>query len=203
VRRQNHFHTNPHFCKVSLASFQPLVFRVENNSLLLRPVLRSDREALQKFAEGNAEALTGPFPITIAALLGRRSETASWLANKIENVQDRKGIFCVIEDTSSREIIGFVSAFQFEWRTPKCEISWMVSNHLQRKGVAHECCSYMVRYLFQEVGVNKILCRINPANEPSIQLATKLGFQKEGLHLRDFRDGNDNLLDVLYFGLLA
>jgi RimJ/RimL family protein N-acetyltransferase len=188
---------------VSLAAFPAIVFEVRNKKMALRPVQKSDRAALVQFANEQCETLHGPFPATTSALRGKKSEVNFWLSTRLENFRDRKGVFCVIEDSESMKIIGFVSAFQFEWRTPKCELSWFVAPEAQRQGIAEKCCRHMIAYLFSELGLNKILCRISPENDGSIRLAEKLSFQKEGLHRRDFRDGHDNLLDVLYFGLLA
>lgn len=186
---------------MSLKPFPAEYFTLKNTKFVLRALVRQDREMLAGFASEFGEELRAPFPMTHAALLGKKSSVAGFVRQKLELFEESKGLFCVIQKLETAEMVGFVSAFQFEWRTPKCEISWMVSSKFARHGIAAYCSKRLIQYL-QLQGLQKTICRISPENAASIGLAEKLGFVREGLHRRDFRDGNDNLLDVLYFGKL-
>jgi len=187
---------------VSFEDFKPVYFSKDNIPYVIRPIHRTDRTSIAQFAEKNSESLRGPFPITHESLTGKRSAIAGFVSQKLENSREGRGLFCVIQELKQLEIVGFVSAFQFEWRTPKCEMSWMLDSRFEGQGIARYSCSHVIRYLQIQAKLLKIICRISPENAASIQLAERLGFVNEGMHKRDFRDGNDNLLDVLYFGLL-
>jgi RimJ/RimL family protein N-acetyltransferase len=187
---------------VSFEDFKPVFFSKGNVSYVLRLIHKSDRSSIAQFAVKNGENLRGPFPVTYESLTGKRSSIASFVSQKLENAREGKGMFCVIQEMQQMEIVGFVSAFQFEWRTPKCEMSWMLDKRFEGLGIARYSCTQVIRYLQNQARLLKIICRISPENATSIQLAERLGFANEGMHKRDFRDGNDNLLDVLYFGLL-
>ena len=187
---------------MSFEDFKPVYFSKDNIPFVIRPIHKTDRSSIALFAQKNSDNLRGPFPLTHESLTGKRSSIASFVNQKLENCKEGKGLFCVIQELKNLEIVGFISAFQFEWRTPKCEMSWMLDQRFEGQGIARYACTQMIRYLQYQAKLQKIICRISPENTTSIQLAERLGFVNEGLHKRDFRDGHDNLLDVLYFGLL-
>jgi RimJ/RimL family protein N-acetyltransferase len=47
-----------------------------------------------------------------------------------------------------------------------------------------------------------VYARIAPDNPASIRVAEKCGFQHEGLLRKEYRAGNGELMDVLYYGIL-
>lgn len=190
-------------CGMPLDSIDSMVFEAGGHNFRFRTLQKEDREQLIHFANRNQGIINGPFPVTTEALTKGNAHAEKWISEKIKNAKEDKGLICVIENSVSKQIIGYVSAFQFDWRIPKCEIAWLVDVQFQRRGIALTCCKYLLGFLNSESGMQKIICRIDPKNLASIELAKKLNFYKEGTHKRDFRDGYGRLLDVDYFALLT
>jgi ribosomal-protein-serine acetyltransferase len=187
---------------MSLDRINTLVFTAGNQKIRLRPINKSDKEAMVQFAKRNLGIINGPFPVTTEALTKGNAQAERWISEKISNSQEEKGVVCIIEAVENSRIIGYISAFMFDWRIPKCEIAWMVDSDFQRKGIASACCSYVLSFLTEDCGLQKVICRIDPKNKASLELAKKMHFVQEGVHKRDFRDGYGRLLDVCYYALL-
>lgn len=115
--------------------------------------------------------------------------------------QDGLGLVLLLL-TPGGEVIGFLSAFNFDWRVPKCELAWMVDKDYEGKGIMKKGIETFIQFLFEACLLEKIICRTEPYNVRSNKLAEKLGFKQEGLHAADFRNGHNKLVDVQYWGLL-
>ena len=77
----------------------------------------------------------------------------------------------------------------------------MTDKSVEGKGLQRTALQALIQYLFTSCNANKVICRIVPGNDRSLQLAERVGFLREGLHIKDFRDGAGVLVDVYYYGL--
>ena len=75
---------------------------------------------------------------------------------------------------------------------PFHEAAWILSTAGQNKGYASEAMTAAHIWLEKQYKPKKTVCIISPENEPSIRLASKLGYQKTGL-------GNYKDSDVIMF----
>lgn len=187
---------------MSLNRIGVLEFEAGEQKFRFRPLVKKDQDELIKFAKRNQGVINGPFPVTTEALTRGSGPASKWIDDKISQSTDEKGLVCVIETADNKRVIGYISAFLFDWRVPKCEIAWMVDSEFQRKGIATMCCKFMLDFLVHECDMQKVISRIDPKNTASVVLAGKLGFEAEGHHKKDFRDGFGRLLDVDYYALL-
>lgn len=58
------------------------------------------------------------------------------------------------------------------------EIGYLIDKSYQRKGYAYEACSYIVKYAFEQLGIESLHACVNKENIPSGRLAIKLGFSR-------------------------
>lgn len=79
----------------------------------------------------------------------------------------------IIEEKSSGEIIGRAGV---EPREEGIELGYVIAAPWQRQGIAFEVCSAVLEYVKQDVGWEKVICRVHPGNSASIGLLGKLGF---------------------------
>ena len=82
------------------------------------------------------------------------------------------------------ELLGSVSLDLFPDRQA-AEIGYWVKREARRRGVAVAAAHLLVRWAFEEVGVERLEILTYPGNAASQALAEKLGFLREGL-LRGF-----------------
>jgi ribosomal-protein-serine acetyltransferase len=99
------------------------------------------------------------------------------------------------------KLIGELVLHQWDQDLKKAEIGYWIDETHQRKGVAKSCLVRFIRYLFEQLGLNKLEARFVPANTRSAKLAAGLGFQVEGV-LRDSLLHNGIFQDLVVTGLL-
>lgn len=62
-----------------------------------------------------------------------------------------------------------------------CQIGYKIHHKLCNRGIGKEVVGQMIEYLFAESGLHRIEALIHPENAPSIALAERLGFEREGI----------------------
>ena len=99
------------------------------------------------------------------------------------------------------KLIGSVSIEDWNITHKWCEIGWGLNPSFQNQGFAFEATKCLMDYIFNFLGMNRIEIVIWDGNKPSIKLAQKLGFVKEGVS-RKARIKNNKYYDLLHFGIL-
>jgi ribosomal-protein-serine acetyltransferase len=89
----------------------------------------------------------------------------------------------------------------FDRFVKKCEVSYFIDRNFEGKGWATKAIREVIEYVFSKMDMEKIYCRIDPENLASIRVAEKCGFQLEGRLRREFRTGEGDIIDVLYYGI--
>jgi ribosomal-protein-serine acetyltransferase len=186
---------------VAFQSFPSEYFEHQTLMLELHAVRIKDSGDFHAFIMRNLENVRVPFPLTTDAVLQGLTETKLWIQRKILDQDEGRSLMVLVRNRYTQEIVFIFSAFGFDWRLPKCEVAWMIDQKHEGLGIATFVADKLIRYLFKEHGLNKIICRIEPGNLKSEKLADRLHFKKEGTHTKDFRNGNNQLVDVNYYGL--
>ncbi len=88
-----------------------------------------------------------------------------------------------------------------DFTVPKCELAYFIDEAFEGKGIATDATHWLVNFCFEELDMEKIILRINPANEGSKQVALKNGFSREGYMKNEYRNGYGELTDVEHYGL--
>lgn len=88
------------------------------------------------------------------------------------------GLWTVINKKSG-EVIGRAGV---NWRedTESVELGYIIAKPFQRQGYAYEVCSAILRYAYDELGIEQICAYIKRGNEASKQLCEKLQFVYQG-----------------------
>ncbi|MCC7297459.1 MAG: GNAT family N-acetyltransferase [Bacteroidia bacterium] len=176
-------------------------FSVANIELHFQEIEKKDLPLFAKFIQNNTPSFLAPFPVTVAHLSTGKSSEKKWISEKIKGRKDNKNLIAIAKNVATNEIVCCVMAFNFDWRTPKCEMAWMVDQKQSGMGIASACTAEFIGFLFKSVQLAKVVARVDPLNTQSMKLATNLGFCIEGLHKCDFRTGHNQLIDVNYLAL--
>jgi ribosomal-protein-serine acetyltransferase len=83
-----------------------------------------------------------------------------------------------------------------------CEIGYWMRSDVCGRGLMTEAAAAVVRYGFDEIGLHRIELHAGIENHASNRVATKLGFQKEGI-LRQAGLGAAGYYDINVYGLLT
>ena len=90
-----------------------------------------------------------------------------------------------VEEKKSGKLLGIVGLFN-AWRDlepefgEEPEMGWIMASETHGKGMASEACHAVVNWAEANLPPTDIWAIIAPANEPSIKLAEKLGFEQIG-----------------------
>ncbi len=177
------------------------IFEHQTLMLELHAVTSNDSEDFHAFIFRNLEKFRVPFPLTTEAVVQGLGETKLWIQRKKQDQDEGRSLMILVRNRYTHEIVFVFSAFGFDWRVPKCEVAWMMDQKYEGLGLATVVVGKMINYLFTKHGLNKIICRIEPGNLRSEKLAERLHFIAEGTHVKDFKNGDDRLVDVTYYGL--
>ena len=147
----------------------------ETGRLILRRWRPSDREP---FARMNADPrVMEHFPAPLS-----RAESDQ-LVNRIEShFAARRFGLCAAELRDKRTFIGYIGLAvpSFEARfTPCVEIGWRLDVAHWGRGLATEGAREMVRYAFEELGLDQLVSMTVPANIRSRRVMEKLGMTRD------------------------
>jgi RimJ/RimL family protein N-acetyltransferase len=101
----------------------------------------------------------------------------------------------------SKQLVGQIKVKGVVWEIPAAELPYFIDASSQRRGFAAEAIATVARAAIDRLNFKRLCLRIIASNVASLQLAEKLGFQREGVHRNEFRCGFDELHDVLHYSL--
>jgi RimJ/RimL family protein N-acetyltransferase len=90
-----------------------------------------------------------------------------------------------VERKTDARLVGMLSLFN-AWRAmepefgEEPEMGWIFSHQVHGQGMAGEACRAVIEWAEENLEPTPIWAIIAPANEPSLKLASKLGFERVG-----------------------
>ncbi len=89
-----------------------------------------------------------------------------------------------------------------DYRILKCELGYFAAEDYQGKGVTSKMVSDALDFCFNELKMNKVFICTSEINLASQRIALKHNFKQEGILRDEFRNGDGELQNTVYFGLL-
>lgn len=99
-------------------------------------------------------------------------------------------------------VIGTAEMFDYDARVNAVEIGYRIHEGFWGRGIATKTVGAMVRYLFDEIGINRIQATVLPENERSKHVLLNNGFQREGLLRQVSYWKGRGLVDLEMYSLL-
>ena len=179
---------------------------------MLRPAypIATDRLLLRPYQAGDLEALHD---------LERRAETARYLYNEplsreqTNALLDRRMRLVAIDDEGDEivlavelrttgTVIGHVNLERTSREHRQGEIGYVLHPDHQGRGYATEAASLMLRLGFEELGLHRIVGRLDARNAASAAVLERLGMRREA-HLRENEHVKGEWVDELVYAILA
>ena len=101
----------------------------------------------------------------------------------------------------TQQVVGMVNYHDHRAAQRRLAVGWIVLPAWRGNGIAGEAATALLRYCFTTLGSNRIEARIEPENAPSLSVAARLGFQREGL-MRAWLVVDGKARDMLMLSLL-
>ena len=106
----------------------------------------------------------------------------------------------IIENTDTKELIGFIDIKNIDWNIPKAELGFYTDKEYAGKGITSKAFNLIVNYCFGELGFRKLYLRTHESNLAAQRLAEKCGFEVEGKIRKDYKTTKGEIVDLIYYG---
>jgi RimJ/RimL family protein N-acetyltransferase len=132
----------------------------------------------------------------------QRPDVDAWLAEGVHRHRlEGGGVHLMILERASGELVGAISLFRTDWEARSSEVGYGVRPDRRGRGYASEAVAAVAQWVLAEGGMQRIqLCAVT-GNLPSLRVAEKAGFRREGT-LRRAQLEDDGLHDLAVFSLL-
>jgi ribosomal-protein-alanine N-acetyltransferase len=104
---------------------------------------------------------------------------------------------------STGEAIGSISIVHKNDDIHMVHIGYCIGKALWRKGITSEALCQLVRFFFEDVGVNRIESRHDPRNPNSGAVMRKSGLVYEGTLRQADKNNQEGFCDACYYAILA
>lgn len=171
--------------------------KLETDRLIIRAFAPEDAGAMFRNWANDPEVtefLTWP---THGSVEVTKQVIASW----VEKGGDPTYYQWAIVWKETMEPIGSISAVDWNEDICEVEIGYCIGKKWWHRGVTSECFSEVIRFFFQEVGVNRIWARHDANNPHSGMVMKKCGLRHEGT-LRQAGRNNQGICDICAYGIL-
>jgi [ribosomal protein S5]-alanine N-acetyltransferase len=124
-----------------------------------------------------------------------------WIRQANRGLRSGTDLQAVVVNASTGELLGAVGLNGIDPATRRCAAGYWVTADARGRGVATRSLRLLCAHAFAELGIERIEAWIDPDNLPSLKVAERVGFSREGL-LRSFMPINGVRRDMLMYSLL-
>ena len=103
---------------------------------------------------------------------------------------------------SDNALLGRVTYFDVNVRNRSAEIGYLLGPEYRKQGYMADALYALLDYLFNELGLNKVIAQTAEFNQPSVSLLENFGFKQDG-RLRKHHEFRGKLYDDLVYSMLA
>lgn len=151
--------------------------------------------------EDNKSHIENTFPVTLSSC-STVAKTEDFFDKNKRKERDADGYYFYIRNTETKKLIGYVCIKNVNRSIMKCELAYFIDKNFEGKGIISKAVSQTIGFCFNELTMNKVYICTSKINAASQKIATKQGFQQEGILREEFKNGKEILEDIVYFGLL-
>ena len=154
-----------------------------------------------KLIDKNKNYIGKTFPVTLANSDSLK-KAEDFLTVSLDKEKNNEGFYFYARDIKTNDLIGYLCVKTIDYRISKCELGYFIDEDYQGKGITSKMVSNALAFCFNELMMNKIFICTSEINFASQQIALKHHFKQEGILRDEFRNGDGELQNSVYFGLL-
>ena len=170
---------------------------LKTERLILRPFRMEDAPTVQRLAGAREIAdttLNIPHPYEDGV-------AEKWIAGHQQGFEEDKKITLAITLAGNDTLIGTISLMSLSKQHQHAEIGYWIGKEWWNKGYCTEAAREMVRFGFEQLGLNRIIGQHLTRNPASGRVMQKVGMKHEGTlrqHVRKW----DKFEDIEYYAIL-
>ncbi|KFF07484.1 GNAT family N-acetyltransferase [Flavobacterium reichenbachii] len=158
-------------------------------------------EEFYKLIDRNKNHIGKTFPVTLANS-DSLEKAQNFIKESIEKEKTKEGFHFYARDVLTNNLIGYLCVKTINYRISKCEFGYFSDKDYQGKGITSKMVSDALDFCFNELMLNKVFICTSEVNIASQRVALKHNFKQEGILRNEFRNGDGELQNSVYFGLL-
>jgi len=108
----------------------------------------------------------------------------------------------IFQKNQSDKLVGIIESMDFNQKVNMVSIGYFLVEDYWGKDIATESVRMVVKFLFEEVNVNRIQAEVMPVNEVSKKVLLKNGFIKEGVLRQASLWSGKGVIDLEIYGIL-
>jgi ribosomal-protein-alanine N-acetyltransferase len=173
------------------------------------PILESENIVLKKVEETDLEELFSIYSndnvFKYCGIIPKKNkETVKSMIGHFERDYNKKSRikWGVYYKNDNMKLVGIIEVFDINQKINMVTIGYFLAEAYWGKGIATESLKILVRYLFENVEVNRIQAEVMPNNNESIKVLIKNGFIKEGTLRQASLWSGKGVVDLEVYGLL-
>ena len=148
-----------------------------DDDLILKEIQLNDADAIYHIIDTQREYLRQWLPfIDYTRHVG---DTRAYILSLYDKPYDHRDMVFTI--CCQNKVVGLMGLKGTDRDNHKTEIGYWLSHDMQGKGVVTRSCYRLIKYLFENAGINRIQIRVSTANEKSKKIPRRLGFILEGI----------------------
>ena len=124
-----------------------------------------------------------------------------WLRASAAGLAGGTDLTALVVDAESDRLQGAVALHAISPESGRCSAGYWLAADARGRGVATRALRLLCRFAFEELDVHRVELWIDPQNAPSLAVAERAGFAREGL-LRSFRLVAGEPRDMLMYSRL-
>lgn len=151
-------------------------YPVSTARLVLRPLVSADTEDLVAYRSLDEVCRFVPFEPMDHEAVTERLE-GGWACRGI--AAEGQALTLGVESSETGHVIGDVVLFFRSAEHRSGEIGWVFHPGYCGRGYATEASHALLHLAFDELGLHRVIARVDARNEPSLRLADRLGMRRE------------------------
>ncbi|GLW30100.1 GNAT family N-acetyltransferase [Actinoplanes regularis] len=151
-------------------------YPVKTERLLLRPLTTADAAALLAYRSRPDVCRYVPFHPMTPEVIAERLRT-HWATTALTD--EGQHLTLGIEEAGTGRLVGDVILFWHSRLHRGGEIGYMINPEFSGRGYATEAAQAMLKLGFEDLGLHRIIGRIDERNEPSARVLRRLGMRQE------------------------
>jgi [ribosomal protein S5]-alanine N-acetyltransferase len=170
--------------------------------------LQTKRLILRKFEISDAEAMfinwTNDDEVTKYLTWATHTDigvSSSVLKDWVSKYNEKFYLWAITLKTNGREPIGSISAVMKDEKIKTVHVGYCIGKNWWNQGITSEALIELIRFFFEEVGINRIEARHDPRNPYSGKVMEKCGLIFEGT-LKQGDWNNQGICDCSIYGLV-
>jgi RimJ/RimL family protein N-acetyltransferase len=175
-------------------------YPVETRRLRLRPLQLGDVDALLEYHSSPEVHRFLPMGTMDEATIRARLTDGAWSRSTIEVAGD--ALVLGVELAATGELVGEVMLLWVLGANRCGEVGYVFHPAHAGRGYATESVVAVLGLAFEDLGLHRVIARVDAKNAPSLALAERLGMRREA-YLRESWWRNGEWEDEVHFGLLA